>query len=154
VLMFLFSGLALIPDLDVVAFALRVPYGAPWGHRGASHSLAAALAVGLLAGWLARGTSLPPVRTGLWAVLAMASHGLLDILTDGGQGVALFWPLDPTRYFAPFRPLPVSPVGAGMFSARGLYVIGVELLAFAPLWLYALWPRRAVVAPTRLHLSG
>lgn len=44
------SALALLPDLDVIGFSPGVPYGAPWGHRGASHSLAAVLLVGALFG--------------------------------------------------------------------------------------------------------
>src|SRR5262245_29406475 len=34
---------ACAPDLDVLAFALRIPYAASWGHRGMTHSLLAAL---------------------------------------------------------------------------------------------------------------
>ena len=37
--MALFSALALLPDADVIAFKLGIPYSAPWGHRGATHSL-------------------------------------------------------------------------------------------------------------------
>jgi len=32
-----FSALSLLPDIDVIGFPLGVPYGAPFGHRGASH---------------------------------------------------------------------------------------------------------------------
>ena len=39
-------------------------------------------------------------------------------------------------------PLPVAPIGAGMLSPRGLYVVAVEFIAFLPFWAYALWPRR------------
>jgi inner membrane protein len=34
--MALFSALSLLPDVDVVGFAMGVPYGAPFGHRGAT----------------------------------------------------------------------------------------------------------------------
>ena len=30
----------------------------------------------------------------LFATAVVASHGLLDTLTDGGRGVALLWPFD------------------------------------------------------------
>jgi inner membrane protein len=53
---------------------------------------------------------------------------LLDALTNGGLGVALAWPFDDKRFFFPWRPIEVSPIGAGFFSARGLAVIGSELL--------------------------
>jgi inner membrane protein len=142
------SALALLPDADVVAFALRIPYSATWGHRGASHSLVFAAGVALAVAALARWKGEPAGRWGLLALLAVGSHGLLDALTDGGLGPALFWPFSPARVFAPVRPLPVAPIGAGMLSARGLYVSGVEFGVFLPAWLYALWPRRRVAART------
>ena len=39
----------MLPDLDVVAFALHIPYAHAFGHRGASHSLFFAFLLGLLA---------------------------------------------------------------------------------------------------------
>lgn len=140
--MALFSALALLPDADVIAFKLRIPYEATWGHRGASHSLVFAALVALAVVGVARLLRLPPGRTGLLALLAVASHGLLDALTDGGLGAALLWPFSNERLFAPWRPLPVAPIGAGMFSARGLYVVFVEFFVFLPFWAFALRPRR------------
>ncbi|HET9451318.1 MAG TPA: metal-dependent hydrolase, partial [Aggregicoccus sp.] len=123
---------------------------APWGHRGASHSLAfaALLALGIaLATHVAGGHS---ARAGVFAFLALGSHGLLDALTDGGLGAALLWPFSDARLFAPLRPLPVAPIARGMLSSRGLYVLAVEALLFLPAFAYALWPRRAAArgAPT------
>jgi len=140
--MAIFSALALLPDADVIAFKLGIPYSAPWGHRGASHSLvfAALVALGILG--VARLLRLPPGRTALLALFAVGSHGLLDALTDGGLGAALLWPFSEARLFAPVRPLPVSPIGSRMFSTRGLYVVAVEFIAFLPFWTFALWPRR------------
>lgn len=132
------SLLALAPDLDLVGFALGVRYAAPFGHRGASHSLAAALLVGAIAALLRR----PRGATFLLVAGVVASHGVLDLLTDGGLGVALLWPLAERRLFAPLRPLPVAPIGAGLFSARGLSGMAREAIYFAPLLLYAGWPRR------------
>jgi inner membrane protein len=67
--------------------------------------------------------------------LITISHGCLDALTDGGLGVAFFAPLDQTRYFFPWRPIEVSPIGLDFFSARGLTVIESELLW---IWIPAL----------------
>jgi inner membrane protein len=139
--MALLSLLALLPDADVVAFKLGIPYAAPWGHRGASHSVVFAAGVALAAALLARALRAPAGRWGLLTFLAVASHGLLDALTNGGLGAALLWPFSNERFFAPVRPLPVAPIGARMLSPRGLYVVTVELFAFIPLWAYALWPR-------------
>jgi inner membrane protein len=136
----LLSGLALLPDADVIAFPLGIPYAHPFGHRGASHSLfAAAVLAGVLA--LALRPILPFARAAAFAFLALASHGVLDAFTDGGLGIALAWPFTADRFFAPIQPIPVAPLGAGMWSARGLYVIAFELVLFAPLIAYGLWPQ-------------
>ncbi|UQA62994.1 metal-dependent hydrolase [Polyangium aurulentum] len=134
------SALSLLPDADVIAFQLGIPYSAPFGHRGASHSFVAAAAVGLLVGLASKRSK--RARTGLLAFATVASHGLLDTLTDGGLGMALLWPFTNARYFAPWRPIPVAPIGLGVLSQRGFYVMAVELAMFSPLFLYALWPRR------------
>jgi inner membrane protein len=143
-----FSALSMLPDIDVVGLALGVPYGTPFGHRGASHSLAVAALIGAAfaaaAFWPAR--SKPDLRQalrlGIYVAVVVASHGLLDSMTDGGQGVALLWPWTAQRYFAPWRPIPVAPIGVDFLSAYGMHVAGVELLQFAPVFAYALWPRR------------
>ena len=140
--------LAMLPDIDVIGFALGVPYGAPFGHRGASHSLSVALLTGACAGFLlSRGGARPWARALPLAIAVALSHGLLDAMTDGGLGVALLWPFTAARFFLPWNPIPVAPIGAGMFSARGLHVTVVEALEFAPLLVYALWPARASGAP-------
>jgi inner membrane protein len=139
------SFLSLLPDADVIGFRFGVAYADPWGHRGATHSFAfAALVSGLV--WLvARAARLPATRTALIALAVVASHPLLDTLTDGGLGCALLWPLSDRRFFAPWTPLPVAPIGRDFLSARGLRVALVELVLLSPLLLYALWPRRRPV---------
>lgn len=131
-----FSTFSLMPDLDVLAFRFGIPYSAPFGHRGATHSIAFALLVGVF-GWLLTRSW----RSTLAVTVVVLSHPLLDALTDGGLGVALFWPLTNHRYFFPWNPLPVAPIGRGMLSLRGLYVLAVESLVFAPL-LFLPLPRR------------
>jgi inner membrane protein len=132
-----FAALSMLPDADVIAFALDIPYSDPFGHRGASHSLAFAAGVGALTGLLSR-----RLRLGLLVAAVVASHPLLDALTDGGLGVALWWPADDSRVFAPWRPIPVAPIGASFLSARGLRVMLAELLPSLPLILYGVWPSR------------
>jgi len=140
--MVLYAGLSLLPDADVLGFALGVPYADAWGHRGATHSLVFAALIGLCVASLAAVAARPFWRTWLLVSCVVGSHGLLDMLTDGGLGVALLWPLSTTRYFAPVTPLPVAPIGRSLASARGLYVIAVEALLFLPLFWYAFQRRR------------
>lgn len=47
----------------------------------------------------------------LYLFLATISHSLLDALTNGGMGVALFAPFDNRRFFFPFRPIEVAYFG-------------------------------------------
>lgn len=117
--------LAMLPDLDVVGFRLGVAYGDQLGHRGASHSLLVAVLFAGLPVVLLR----PANRLIAFAflTLSMASHGLLDMLTNGGMGVALFWPFEVERHFFAVTPVKVSPIGAGFFSDRGLAVMASEV---------------------------
>ena len=123
------AACAVAPDLDVLAFRFGIPYRHPFGHRGASHSLvfAAALAAVVVIVFFRRSDR----RAALWAYVfaATASHGLLDMLTNGGRGVALAWPFSNARLFFPWRPIEVSPIGASrFFSARGLGVLASEVV--------------------------
>ena len=124
---------ALLPDLDIVAFAFGIPYDHPFGHRGFTHSLFFAV---LLAAVITR-VFYPAVESfskqafflTAYFFVSTASHGVLDALTNGGLGVAFFAPFDSTRMFLPWRPIQVSPIGiAAFFSRWGLRVLGSESL--------------------------
>lgn len=117
---------AMLPDADVVAFKLGIAYADDFGHRGASHSFAFAAMLAALGALAAPWLRAPRWRSAWWLFLCAASHPLLDALTDGGLGVALYWPWSDARLFAPWRPIEVSPIGARFFSARGLEVLWSE----------------------------
>ena len=134
------AALSMLPDADVIGFELGVRYRDEWGHRGATHSLLFAVGVSLAVWVVAALLRASSRRAAAFALLVVASHPLLDTLTTGGLGCALLWPFRLTRYFAPWRPIPVAPIGLAFFSARGLSVAGSELLLFLPLFVYALWP--------------
>ncbi len=123
---------SVIPDLDVIGFAFGIRYGDFWGHRGFSHSLVFAALLASFVVLVVFRQALPGLgRFALWTYLflATASHGLLDALTDGGLGVAFFSPFINTRYFLPWRPIRVSPIGVvRFFSRHGLEVVRSELL--------------------------
>ncbi|WP_051082606.1 metal-dependent hydrolase [Uliginosibacterium gangwonense] len=122
-------GMAMLPDLDVLLFRWGLVYGSGLGHRGISHSLLfAALASFTLAAALASRRV-----CGMWAgfaflFIAIASHPVLDAFTDGGKGVALLWPWSEYRFFFPWRPIRVSPIGVErLMGARGWQVLLSEL---------------------------
>lgn len=120
------------PDVDVVGFSFGIRYGDFIGHRGFTHSLFFAALLAGAATALAFRRGFPAIsRLSLLAYffLATASHGFFDAMTDGGLGVAFFAPFDNTRYFLPWTPIRVSPIGLGrFFTARGLAVLASELL--------------------------
>ncbi|HYC79272.1 MAG TPA: metal-dependent hydrolase [Planctomycetota bacterium] len=125
--------LSAAPDLDAIGFFLGVPYAAPHGHRGLTHSLLFGALLGALVGLpLARRLRAPPRKVAAFLAAAAASHGLVDMTTDGGEGIALFWPFTDARVFFPFRPIAVAPLGVRAFFTRW----GVEVLASEALWLW------------------
>ena len=121
---------AVAPDLDVIGFRFGVDYADPLGHRGVTHSLFFAMALGLAIVALSRARA-GQRRLSAWAYLALAiaSHGIFDAFTDGGLGVALFAPFTQERFFFPWRPIEVSPIGLSrFFSASGAHVLMSELV--------------------------
>lgn len=121
----------MIPDLDVIGFRFGIHYGDFWGHRGFTHSLTfAALLATLVAAAIVRFQSdVSRVSLFFYLFLATASHDLLDAMTNGGLGVAFFSPFDNRRYFLPWRPILVSPIGVTrFFSHRGLAVLKTEII--------------------------
>jgi inner membrane protein len=141
--MVMFAGLALLPDADVLLVALGACDDGACGHRGASHSLSFAMAVGLLAGVLARRWGWPALRTAGAAAIAVASHAVLDLLGEGGRGLPLFWPFSDERFTSPIRIFPDAPRGLALLSRPGVINVAIEFAVFLPLMLYALWPRIA-----------
>ncbi|UOD29802.1 metal-dependent hydrolase [Massilia violaceinigra] len=135
---------SIVPDFDVAGLHMGIAYANELGHRGASHSLAFALVLGLLAAAFAAELRASRLAAFLFIAVCAVSHGLLDMFTTGGLGVALAWPVSDARLFFPVRVIRVSPLTIKTFlSARGLTVMLSELLwvwlpaALAGLALYA-----------------
>ena len=136
-------------DLDFLpGFLMDAPFAF---HRGASHSLLAALVVGLAVGLLARGRCERP-----WAVAgtAMACY-LAHLLLDMPQ-VPLFWPVSSEGLSIPWPGLTLSLPWAHdgqladfltvMFSTGFVRVAMIEAAVFLPIvavaWLVPGWRRR------------
>ena len=125
--------LPILPDADSITFLLNIPYWHEFGHRGFFHSIFFAFIIVLLImlllfredkifskSWLAKL---------IFFFVITASHGILDAFTNGGLGIALLAPFDNTRYFFPYRPIPVSPIGIGSFlSSWGASVLFAEII--------------------------
>ncbi|MEO8032894.1 MAG: metal-dependent hydrolase [Acidobacteriota bacterium] len=112
---------SILPDVDVLGLFAGIDYGSTFGHRGFTHSIVFAMLAGI-AGVLVlrnRGNDRtdshdPPMRTSAmfaFLFLTTLSHPLLDAMTNGGRGIAFFSPFSNHRYFFPWHPIPVSPIG-------------------------------------------
>ena len=134
---------SILPDADVVGLALGIEYGDLLGHRGFSHSLLFAAVWSLLV-VSCEYRRLMKFSRHWWSLVSLfflvtVSHGILDAMTNGGLGVAFFAPFDTARYFFPWRPISVSPVGVGQFfSAQGAAIVASEI-EYVWLPLAALW---------------
>ena len=125
---------AVLPDADVIGYQyLYIPYGHVLGHRGFFHSPCfAALFSLVVVCFFFRQERILSRRW--WAYVLFffivgASHGLLDAMTNGGRGIALLSPFSNNRYFLPWTPIEVSPLGVRAFlSQRGLTVMKSEVL--------------------------
>ena len=124
---------SILPDYDTAGYFYGIPYDSFLGHRGFTHSLLFALMLALVATRFV----FPAVTrfSGQWLKLLVfffvvtASHGFLDAMTSGGLGVAFFSPFVMTRYFLPWRPLRVSPIGVFDFTVgQGRDVLITEFL--------------------------
>lgn len=125
---------AILPDADVLGYLyLDIPYGHALGHRGFFHSPCFAALFSLVA----TRVIFPEARMlsrRWWAYVLFffavgASHGLMDAMTNGGRGIALLSPVSNQRYFLPWTPIEVSPLGVrGFFNSRGLAVMQSEIM--------------------------
>lgn len=127
---------AALPDLDTGLRAYGVDPDGMWGHRGIMHSFLFAAIVGCVVVWLGFKSIAPLPCWRAWGIAALvacatASHGVLDLFTDGGSGIALFAPFSAGRFFAPWNPLPVPMMGLkNLFTAY----MGEVLIAEA-IWI-------------------
>lgn len=127
---------SIIPDFDVVAFRLGIAYADQLGHRGFTHSLLFAIILGIFATLFYSKLKTKPLVAFIFVFIATLSHGLLDMLTNGGLGIAFFWPFTDQRFFFPEQFIQVSPLNLHrLFSPAGLAVVKSELLW---VWLPAL----------------
>ena len=100
----LWSGIAVgavLPDIDVLTFSWGYAYGHILGHRGFTHSILFAFLLGFLI-LLVLGREISKFSKKWWRIYLCSSiifftHGLLDAMTNGGLGVAFFFPFDNNR---------------------------------------------------------
>jgi inner membrane protein len=99
--------LPVLPDLDALFLS---DSGPPWEHRGFTHSLSFALAMGLVAA----ASTYRYFQANFWGMWGLfftiaASHSVLDALTRGAGGIPFLWPFIPHRYGG-WGPVPVADI--------------------------------------------
>ncbi len=115
----------ILPDFDVVGFKFGINYSHPLGHRGFTHSISFAIIWAFILTF-----TLGRKHKVIWFVvilLSTVSHGILDAMTSGGEGVGFFIPFNNDRFFFSFREILVSPLGIkNFFSSWGIKVLFSE----------------------------
>lgn len=133
--------LPIVPDLDAFSNA---PYGSALGHRGFTHSLCFAL----ILGFVASAATYRHFKVSVWTLacvffLITATHGLLDALTTGGEGIPLFWPASDHR-FGPWGPIHLADIADEFPNPWRSRAIRTELL-----WLWL--PMTIVVGTVEVY---
>lgn len=133
---------ACLPDLDALA-------GLP--HRGPTHTLGFAVALGALAAAAAavRGLKREAAGIGLATVAIVWSHAVLDLLTGGGPDVALFRPFwhrvfEPVAGGLPLTGYTGDPAGllGLLFDPWTIWAMMVEGTIFGMLYAATVVQRR------------
>lgn len=119
-----------LPDLDSLGFFAGVPYDSFFGHRGFFHSFCfSAILAALIAAMIFRYARVSYPSLSLFLTFVVSTHALLDAMTTGGRGVALFSPFNNDRIFFPFRVILVSPMNiSDFFGEWGVNVMKSEIL--------------------------
>ncbi len=141
---------SILPDLDIITYHMGIPLSHEYGHRGFSHSILFALFVALLGAHFLKAYKVPWYLSIPFLFIATISHGILDAFTNGGHGIAFFWPWTKTRYFSPFRVIQISPIRLErIFSYRIPKALISELL-----WVWLpLFTASAMTVLTRKYIS-
>ncbi len=119
------------PDIDFILF--RHDAHAPYAHRGCTHSIFTSIVVGFVAALAFRNERL---RNGIAFGFASLTHGIIDSFGGLGSPVCMLWPFSAERIETGHRFIPVMS-----FYFHPNRTLFIEILAFSPLLLYALWPR-------------
>lgn len=120
-----------MPDLD---FLPQILTGIRL-HRGPSHSLLAAVLVSLLLSLIIHGLRRhsfhrPSHYVSLVKLtfIFYSTHLLMDLLTSGGSGLPLLWPLSNQGFQSPITLFPSVHHSRGLWDISHLIFIGVELI--------------------------
>jgi inner membrane protein len=150
---------AVAPDLDLIGWPLGISPLTLLGHRGLSHSIVFAVALGIIAAV----ALLPPVarreRVAAAAalILAIATHSILDALTTYSPTGPAFWaPFTNHRYRFAWMPLTGEGGLKTDFGQEALYVClpALVLMGLIEWWRLRHPERRSSGAPYNIDGFG
>jgi len=121
---------SVLPDIDVLAYSKGISEGI-LAHRGLTHSPIFGLiwAITLIFLFHNKCLSRHKIIIAAYYFICIASHGIIDGLTNGGDGITYFLPFSTNRYFLPWEFIEVSPIGMSQFFSKwGLLVLKSEFL--------------------------
>ncbi len=121
---------SVIPDADVIMHNW-VGYDSFFGHRGFFHSFFFCMVLAIFLTGTFYKEEKTFSKTGwlyiVYFFLCGVSHGLLDMMTSGGLGVAVFSPFYNERFFFGWRPIRVSPMSVSrFFDGRAWAILSSE----------------------------
>ena len=140
---------AILPDADVITGRLfEIPHTHDFGHRGATHTLLFALLLAAAAMVWSKSLRTRPGVAFLFMAVSTLSHPLADMLTRGGKGIMILWPLEDARFKFLAHPIEASPVGLKAFETGVIW----QVLLSEILWL--LLPLLFIAFSARLALKS
>jgi len=126
--LFLGSLCSIIPDIDVMSESFGIISYSKFdflAHRGFTHSILFGIIWTIIILIVFhRKDRKKYLILGIFYFICTCSHGILDSMTNGGEGISFFFPINSERYFLPIRIIEVSPLGiSSFFSEWGLQVL-------------------------------
>jgi len=123
---------AALPDIDVMSNYFGIFGLDQLGHRGVTHSLFFAIIWSFVLLIIFHRKNQAKRVLFFFYFICTASHGIIDGLTNGGDGIAYFAPFSSYRTHLPFELIEVSPLGLkNFFTGRGIEVLQSEFIWIA-----------------------
>lgn len=124
---------SMLPDFDGIGYYFGIPYEHFLGHRGFSHSIVFSAIIAILFTYFCvKQKYIEPKQYKFIFInffVIGVSHGILDAMTNGGLGIALFSPFNNARFFLPWQPIIVSAIlPQYFFQMNGILVFKREIL--------------------------
>lgn len=137
--MFYAVFVAVVADFDFIPQLLtQVDF-----HRGLTHTLIFALSFSLIVSLFISKSSQYSYQKIFWFTLILySSHLLLDLFTQGGEGMQILWPFTDIFFQSPVPLFPAVHHSRGLFDPSHFIFVGFELIyACCLIFTWKWWQR-------------